>query len=219
VRVVLLHALPLDERMWAGFEGAAPRLYGPGRSMDEWAGALLGELAGDLVLVGASMGGYCALAMARLAPERIRGLALVGSRPDADTPERRAGRAATIETIRAEGAAGLWAAMRPKLFPDGAAAEPVERARAIALEQRPDDLVAAVEAIRDRPDSTEVWRSLAVPVLVAVGSADPFVSVDDARAFAGAAELHILEGGGHLAALERLDELRPLLDRFVERCR
>ncbi len=51
-----------------------------------------------------------------LRPSAVRGLALVGSRPEADTPERYAGRAATIETIRAEGAAGLWEAMRPKLF-------------------------------------------------------------------------------------------------------
>ena len=104
--------------------------------MEEWARSVLAEVDGELVLVGASMGGYCALAAARLAPERVRGLALVGSRAEADTPERREGRAKTIETIRRGGAAALWEDMRPKLFPDGADEAVVERARALALEQR-----------------------------------------------------------------------------------
>ena len=98
VKVLLLHAWPPDERMWepqlgplreAGFEPVAPRLYGRGASIDGWAAQLLGEIEGPFVAVGASMGGYCALALARRAPERVVGLVLVGSRAGADTEERR----------------------------------------------------------------------------------------------------------------------------------
>ena len=53
--------------------------------MDEWAASVLGEVDGDeLVLVGASMGGYCALRMAAQAPDRVRAILLAGSRADAD---------------------------------------------------------------------------------------------------------------------------------------
>jgi len=218
MNVVLLHALPLDERMWAPYGRTAPRLYGRGNTMDAWAASLLDELDGELVLVGASMGGYCALAMAQQAPERVRGLALVGSRPDPDTPERREGRAATIETIRSEGAAGLWEAMRPKVFPPDADPEIVAAARVLALDQKPDELVAAVEAIRDRADLTSVWQSLSVPRLVVVGSADPFVPVADAQAFAAGTELQVFEGNGHLPSFKRVPGFRPLLDAFARRC-
>ncbi|MDX6510833.1 MAG: hypothetical protein QOE36_337, partial [Gaiellaceae bacterium] len=116
--VVLLHALPLDERMWepqrallAGREVVAPRLYGLGRSMDEWAEETLRLVDGPFVAVGASMGGYAALALARRAPERLRGLLIEGSRPDADSPERRAGRADTIRLIEEGGAPALWESM------------------------------------------------------------------------------------------------------------
>lgn len=215
---VFLHALPLDERMWP--RGTALRLYGLGRTMEEWARSVLDEVDGELVLVGASMGGYCALAAARLAPERVRGLALVGSRAEADTPERREGRAKTIETIRLGGAAALWEDMRPKLFPDGADEAVVERARSLALEQRPDDLVAAVEAIRDRADLTGVWASLDAPTLIAVGDGDPFVSVEDARSHAETARdghCHVFGGCGHLPSLERPDDFERVLESFLGR--
>jgi pimeloyl-ACP methyl ester carboxylesterase len=212
--VLLLHALPLDERMWEPQQqdAVAPRLYGRGSSMEAWASGILDEVTGDLVVVGASMGGYCALEIARQAPERVRGLVLAGARVDADSPERREGRAKTIELIRARGAEGLWEDMRPKLFPAGAT-EGVEFARRLALEQRPDDLVAAVEAIRDRRDSTEIVAALESPVLFAVGTSDPFVSPPEAPP---SAELRVFETG-HLPSLERPDEFNAVLADFLAR--
>ena len=55
----------------------APHLYGRGPSIDDWAAQLLRDIDGPLVAVGASMGGYCALALARRAPERVVGMVLV----------------------------------------------------------------------------------------------------------------------------------------------
>jgi pimeloyl-ACP methyl ester carboxylesterase len=219
---VLLHALPLDERMWepqvralAGHEVMAPNLYALGNSMDSWAEAVLNLVEGRFAACGASMGGYCALAIARRASDRLSALVLAGSRVDADSPERRAARAASIELIRSEGAAGLWEDMRPKLFPDTAPAAAVERAQKIALEQDPAGLVAAVEAIRDRPDSTELVASLSVPVRIAVGEQDPFLSVEEARATTESARdgrLHVFEGAGHLPSLEQSGEFNRLLE-------
>ena len=115
MKVLLLHAFPLDERMWepqrdvlAAHEVTAPHLYGRGRTMTAWADSIASDTDGELAVVGASMGGYCALALAARAPERVRALLLVGARPDADSDERRAGRADTIELIRTEGPDGLW---------------------------------------------------------------------------------------------------------------
>ena len=212
MKVLLLHALPLDSRMWApqlealsGHDVVAPDLYSLGSSMEEWARAVLAEVDGDFAVVGASMGGYCALALARLAPERVQALVLAGSRADPDTPERRTGRAATIERIRAGGAEALWEDMRPKLFPEDAEPAVVDRARALAVEQDPEGLVRAVEAIRDRRDSTDVVEALECPLLVAVGDDDPFVPVADAQALVGRARDGRIEvfRSGHLPSLER----------------
>jgi pimeloyl-ACP methyl ester carboxylesterase len=220
VTVVLLHALPLDERMWEpnlealdGHDVVAPRLYDLGSSMAEWARAVLEHFEGPAVFVGASMGGYCGLAIARLAPERVQGLLLGGSRPDADSPERRAGRADTIRLIESEGAAGLWESMRPKLFPDDADPAVVERARQLALDQEPAGLVRAVQAIRDRPDSTDVLRGLADRALLVLGDRDSFVAPHEVEEF----DVRVLPGCGHLPSLQRPHDFDAILKEMLER--
>ena len=215
--VLLLHALPLDERMWepqhSGFgDVVAPRLYGRGNRMEEWARSVLEELEGEFVAVGASMGGYCALELARRAPERVRGLVLVGARVEADSPERREGRAKTVELIRARGTEGLWEEMRPKLFPPGET-EAVAFARGLALEQRPDELAAAVEAIRDRRDSMKVVAGFERPVLFSAGREDPFVAPNEAPP---SVEVHSFDTG-HLPSLERPGEFNTVLAEFLAR--
>jgi 3-oxoadipate enol-lactonase len=224
VKVVLLHAFPLDERMWApqrpaleGHEVVAPNLYElGGNSIDGWAERILGELDGDFVAVGASMGGYVALALARRAPERVRALLLAGARPNADSAERRAGRAATIELIEEHGAGGLWENQRDKLFGEQAPADAVELARQIALSRDPVELQRAVEAIRDRSDNTDVFRSH--PVVVALGATDVYFPVDEARVFAEKspqARLVVFERSRHLPSLEQPDEFNELLSELL----
>jgi pimeloyl-ACP methyl ester carboxylesterase len=214
VNVLLLHAFPLDERMWDAQRGAlsghdifAPRLYGRGQTMDAWADSVAGEAEGELLVVGASMGGYCALALAGRAPERVRALLLLGTRPDADSEERRAGRADTIELIRQEGADGLWRMMLPKLFADESKADKE------LLFTEPDGLVGAVEAIRDRRDSTAVARSFEGPLQFVVGESDPFVSAEELAGF----DVREIAGAGHVANVERPDEFNEILREFLAR--
>lgn len=214
MKVLLLHAFPLDKQMWepqraalAGHEVIAPRLYGRGRTMDEWADSIANETKGDFAVVGASMGGYCALALARRASERVRGLLLVGARPDADTEERRAGRADTIALIRNDGLEGLWRMMLPKLFHDESVADEQ------LVYRDKDALITALEAVRDREDSTDVVRSFSGPVQFVVGEFDPYVSAAELSEF----DVRELEGGGHLVNLERPDEFNEILRDFVGR--
>ena len=56
--------------------------------------------------------------------------------------------------------------------------------------------------------------SLSVPLVVAVGEHDPFLSVDEARASAESARdgrLHVFDGAGHLPSLEQPDRFNALL--------
>lgn len=175
--------------------------------MEEWAESVAGEVDGDLVVVGCSMGGYCALALARLAPERVRALMLVGARPDPDSPERRAGRADTIELIRREGPDGLWKMMLPKLVADPSVLDES------LLHRDADELVAAVEAIRDRPDSTKLVRSFPGPLQFVVGEHEAFVTAGELFEF----PVREVAASGHLVNLERPDEFDAILREFLAR--
>ena len=105
--------------------------------------------------------------------------------------------------------------MRETLFPNGADPELLGRLAEIALDRTEDELVTALEAIRDRPDSTDAYRSLGDRALTIVGDRDPFVAVEDARAFDP--DVVVLTACGHLPSLERPEEFEPLLKEAIER--
>jgi pimeloyl-ACP methyl ester carboxylesterase len=204
MRVVLLHAWPLDERMWerqmaaltdAGHEAVTPRLYGRGPSVDGWAAQLLAELDGQFVGVGASMGGYLALSLARRAPERVLGIVLAGSRAGPDTDERRRARDEQIARLRSEGV-------------------PADLETDVPAE----DLAVAQEAIRDRPDASGVVSSFGGPLLVCVGDRDEVVPVEEARALADAALLgsfEVFADAGHFVSLDAADGFDSVLLEFL----
>ena len=205
MKVMLLHAWPPDETMWerqvtalerSGFKAFAPRLYGRGASIDGWAARLLEELDGPFVAVGASMGGYCALALARRAPERVVGMVLAGSKATADEMERRVYRNELIARLREKG---------------------VPEDLDTHVEAR--DLAVAQEAMRDRLDLSGVAASFGGPLLVCVGDGDEIVSVDESRALADSAlrgSLEVFEGTGHLLTIEQPLRFNDLLLEFLQ---
>lgn len=210
MKVVLIHAFPLDERMWnpqletlADHEVATPNLYDlGGNSIERWAEAILDGGDDKVAVVGASIGGYVGLAMARRAPERVAGLLLAGSRAGADSPERRSARDEGIRILREQGI-DAWAPNAP--------APP-------APERTVDELVRGLEALRDRPDATDVVRGFERPLWIAVGENDPFLPLDEAREIVAAApngRLEVFDGAGHFTNLEQPDRFNALLREFL----
>jgi 3-oxoadipate enol-lactonase len=206
VTVVLLHAFPLDERMWEPQLAAlgdqrvvVPNLYGlGGSSIDGWAERALEEVEGELVAVGASLGGYVALAMARRAPERLRGLLLAGSRATPDPPDRKALRDGMIRVVQEEGIEG-W---NREFSPPG----PSDRTT--------EELVRGIEALRDRPDATDVVASFAGPLVVVVGDQDDILPVDEARQVAESApngRLEVVAGAGHVVSVDAPERFNQIL--------
>jgi pimeloyl-ACP methyl ester carboxylesterase len=211
MKVVLLHAFPLGPEMWApqrealaGHDVVAPNLYElGGSSIDDWAEQIVDDVDGEFAAVGASMGGYVALALARLAPESVQGLFLAGSRVGADDPERRAARDKAIDTLRDRGIEA-WA-------PNAPAPPPPERTV--------EELIRATEAIRDRRDSTSVAAGFEGPLWIVVGDADPFLPVDEAVEIVASApngRLEVIEDAGHFTNVERRNRFNELLTEFLQ---
>ncbi len=199
--VVLLHAFPLDRRLWddvvdavadAGWDVVVPDLRGFGESAysedgpdDEpsltWmARDVLGILdrigVNSAVVVGLSLGGYVAMELARQDPSRIAGLALLDTKASADTEEARANRLRVADQVLEAGStAALARAMLPALL--GATThetrpEVVERVRGWIEEADPAGVAWAQRAMAARPDSHADLAALTVPALVLWGDED-----------------------------------------------
>lgn len=239
VALLLVHAFPLDGRMWeeqvAAFGGArtvlAPSLPGfggtPGAGEVLTVDAMADFLAGELdrggvdraVVAGCSMGGYAALALWRRHPERVAGLGLVDTRAEPDDEEARDGRRKVAALVIARGIEPV-AENPPPLLSPGADPALWNRVRGIIREQPPEAIAAASLGMAERPDSRPLLPEIDVPVAVIVGAEDlltpPALAEGMARAIPGAA-LHVLDGAGHLSNLEApgpfADALRALLER------
>lgn len=238
--LLLLHAFPLDARMWAPQLAAlsakhrvvTPDLAGFGRaraldprlSLDAHAddiAALLAALAlPKVTLLGLSMGGYIALAFARRYPERLAGLVLADTRATGDSAEGKAGRGRSIAQVQAEGVPALALALLPRLLTDKAAPEVRERVRHIASEQPPAGVIAGLTAMRDRGDESPILAGITVPALVLVGSDDALTPPSEAKMMAEAlprGSLAVVENAGHLSNQEAPEAFNAALVGWLDR--
>ena len=238
--VMLVHGFPLDRRMWDAqvealsthYRVIAPDLRGFGRN-DPGDVFSIESLADDLdalarhlgvrpfVLCGLSMGGYVSLAYATRHLDGLRGLVLIDTRAEADTPEGREGRRKMIDLVRTSGSSAVADAMFPKLVaPELPRNNPevAARLRAILNDCPPGTIEAALMAMRDRRDYTEELKSIAIPALVIVGEADAITRPASARAMVSRlpnATLEIIPGAGHMSPMERPMEVNAAMRRFL----
>ena len=243
--LLLLHAFPLNGKMFepqmgtisGGRRVIAPDFPGFGRSPRTPAQPDVGYYAGcvrglldrlgipRVVLGGVSMGGYVALECMRSFPERVSGLVLANTRPDPDTEEARETRKEMALRVAREGIGVLVNLQMERLLSPQTRAENeelVERVKGIILENTPDGAVAALGAMRERPDSTATLGQIGVPALVIGGGEDTISSPGVMGEMAGKIQdsRHItLPGVGHLSNLEDPDGFNEALAEFLNSVR
>jgi pimeloyl-ACP methyl ester carboxylesterase len=172
-------------------------------------------------LVGLSMGGYIAFAIARQAPERVTRLALLdtSARPDtSEQSERRRGMIALAES-------GRFAEVTDLLFPvfvhRNRQGDETLRAivRTMAEETGPQAFVRQQRAIMTRPDCRALLASIRCPTLVLVGDGDqltpPALSEEIAAGIAGARLVRVPDCG-HLSTLERPEPVNRALVEWLK---
>ena len=223
--IVLIHGFPCDHRAWLdvanllakkcrvvlidlpGF-GGSDLLPGPG-TMAAFANTIdvvMQELGIDSAFIaGHSMGGYVALELARLHPERVKGLALVGSQIFADTDEARARRAQQVSDLTAHGISVVLG-MAQKLTANGIRS--AELAEWIS-DQDPTAAAFALQAMSSRKDQSDLFRNLNKPCLLIHGELDDLVLPSKAESAANinlSAKMMLLPGVGHSPMIESPNE-------------
>jgi 3-oxoadipate enol-lactonase len=170
------------------------------------------------VFAGLSMGGYICFAMARLAPQRMRGLILIDTRETADTEEGRKGRYDSIEKVKREGVKPIVDSMLPKMLTPKAPREMRDRLREIMSSASPEGVIGALGAMATRPDSTPLLREIRVPTLIIVGEQDTITPPADSERMAATipgAQLVKIAGAAHVSCFEKAAEVNRAVTAFV----
>ena len=229
--LVLLHAFPLSADQWLpqlsrppagirliapdlrGFRGAGPAFEADldALTVDDYARDILELMAHldvrDATVAGLSMGGYVALAMVRVAAARVSGLVLADTRATADTPDGKVARDRMRALVEKEGLAAVAREMLPKLLGETTRREQPDLedvVRHLIESNDPSVIVAAIGAMRERPDSTSLLPGIACPVTIVCGEEDVLTPMADSEA------MHAAIGGSRLIRLPRAGHLTNL---------
>src|SRR5262249_41473375 len=174
-----------------------------------------------IVVGGVSMGGYVALAFARLYPQRLGALILADTKADPDDAAARAGRDRLIQLASEKGVTAVVEQLLPKLLgPTTVTQRPevVEATRAIAVRQSVEGIIAALKALRERPDAGPGLAHIAVPALVIVGEEDAITPPEKAKQLATTipnARMVTIPAAGHLASLENESTFNSAVREFL----
>jgi pimeloyl-ACP methyl ester carboxylesterase len=265
--LVLLHAFPVDHRMWeecaqfismkATEEGLdavtifAPDMPGAGdcpvpdaqisgaqaqdgaylEALDRMADAFVAKLREQgyqqAVWVGLSMGGYLALAIQRLHPDAVAGIALCDTKADADSVHGRKHRIEVADRcVREE-------SVKPVMnFAQAQQGDSdVKKSQRIVdmfsqwiSTQSPQGIAWRERMAAGRPDQSEQLELINTPALVLSGDLDPSSPPTVMRPLAqmmSQAEVEFVElpNCGHFSAVEYPQEVAQALLRLVQRVR
>ncbi len=241
--VLFIHGYPLGRRMWrpqleallGNMRLIAPDLRGHGDS-DPVPGPYTIDMHADdcidlldalevdepVVVCGVSMGGYVALALQRLYPERVAGLVLVGTRGGPDDAEAKKKRDQAMAQARDKGVESIVESMLPKMF----APQNLTKKQAVLKtldgvmrKTSLEGVLGDLAAMRDRPDARPHLKTIEVPTLVIHGQDDQAIPVAEGKALAEAirgAQLLLMDDTGHLPSVEQPQLFNAALRDFVK---
>lgn len=191
-------------------------------SISAIAARLLKDAPARFSLIGLSMGGYIAMEVLRLAPDRVSRLALLNTSARADGDEQRRRRNLLVRLAEQRNFAKI-----PGLFFPGFVHEKNEDnehlksiVTEMALETGPEAFVRQQTANANRIDSRPHLPDIGCPALILSGDGDRLILPDlsvEIHGLIPASELAIIKDCGHLSTLEAPDIVTAKLRDFLDR--
>jgi 3-oxoadipate enol-lactonase len=238
--VIFLHGFPHHRGLWApqlaslssqarcialDLRGFGESTVAPPYSMDQYAddvAAFMDNLRIDrAVICGLSMGGYVAFSMWRRHRSRIHALVLADTKASADTEEGREKRRAMAQMARERGTTAVAdATITGMVGKHTRETSPliVDQVYRILAKAPVAGVVGALEALREREDSTLTLNTIDVLTLIIVGEDDVLTPVADSEAMHRAiygSRLQVLAHAGHVSNLERPAAFNHVLSEFL----
>jgi len=238
--LVLIHGFCEDSRMWREWLELIPNrrfisIDLPGFGNSEMVDNLTIEIMGEVIkavlhhlgiekciLVGHSMGGYASLAFAEKNKGYLAGLCLFHSHPFADSEEKKQGRLKAIDFIKKNGHILYVRQLIPTLFAyDFSKGYQMEVNRLIhnAAHYSTNAIIAALLAMRLRPDRTAVLRDIPCPVLFYIGKLDAAIPMEvslEQTHLPAIADIRVLATSGHMGMFEAPRSTAKAMREFLK---
>ncbi|MEP1537365.1 MAG: alpha/beta fold hydrolase [Paracoccaceae bacterium] len=172
-------------------------------------------------LAGLSMGGIVAMEVARLAPTRVRKLALLDTNHRAETDAVRTARLPQINAVQNGRLIDVMRdEMKPRYLADSVHKQSIlDLCMDMATDLGPAAFVTQSHALMTRPDQTETLKSLQYPALVLCGADDHLCPVQTHQIMADLipqADLKIIDHAGHLPTLEQPSSTNAALLQWLK---
>ena len=237
--LVLLHGFLENQFMWSDLTAVFSQKYrvitldllghgnsgclGYVHSMEDQAD-LVHELLSQLrirkaLVIGHSMGGYVALALAEAYPEFIKGMVLLNSTARADSAERKLNRNRAVKAVKKDhelfinlSIANLFSeSNRERLAPI------IEQVKKAALQTPLQGIIAALEGMKIRKDREVLLHFAPFPMLLILGTQDPVLPFETTKDQVEQSQTQLLHfDGGHMSHLENPEELTAALAAFIK---
>ncbi|WP_350295516.1 alpha/beta hydrolase [Limnohabitans sp. Rim8] len=232
--LILVPGLMCDASSWAPMlsylDGHASYTvvdHGQADSFEKMAYQILATAPPQFHLAGHSMGGRVALQVVRLAPERVQGLALLGTghRPkeagEAGEKEVQA-RQTLLDVARQQGIRAMalnWVQnmVAPSRLKDAAFIEDI-----VQMFERKSEAIfkCQIHALLTRPDATQVLQQVRVPTLVMAGEFDGWAPPSQHQAMADLIPAHplidVITGSGHMMMMEAPEAVAECFVRWLK---
>lgn len=243
--VVLLHGYAESIEVWESLGGQLGKSADviavdlPGSGISDWGGRevisidFMAQTVASLItklgiehynVIGHSMGGYVAVALADIDQERVDSLVLFHSSPFGDTEDKRLNREREIRLIE-EGKKELLASINPEKGFATANLHRCEEAIDEKFEQfmlTPDEaLIATLKGMANRADRTDSFdaTSKRIATLMIFGADDHHISAETRAAMIERfplAQNALLERSGHMGFIEQPAESLHILTEFYD---
>jgi len=162
-------------------------------------------------LMGHSMGGYAALAFADKYADKLVSFSFLHSTANADTEEKRANRTREIEFIRKGKKELICSTAIPNTFSKNnqeAFSDEIFTLIEIASNTKDEGIIAALNAMMNRPDRNETLKALQIPKYSFIGKEDNFIPFDKGMTWASdnGMQAFVFEHSGHMSFIEEKEK-------------
>ncbi|WP_105435820.1 alpha/beta fold hydrolase [Neorhizobium tomejilense] len=226
--VVFIPGLVSDQIIWAPLAARIPQNFqvhqadlSDGTSITGMAQKQLDETVGDVIAVGHSMGGRVAMEMARLAPERVKGLVLANTGHHAKRDGEEIKRQQMID-LGHDSIAKLAASWLPPMLDPARVGDTdlIRELSEMVCRAGPQVHERHIRALLGRPNATASLPEIACPILLVAARQDgwsPIAQHKEIAAVVADAELVVIENAGHFAPVERPAETSAAVIDWLSR--